>query len=104
MAVSGDKILISEKAAPGRVGLILGLLLIVVMASVGLLDKDAVGVIKTLYKWAFAMAFFSIGLELSFKEIGKMGWPPVIVYLAATVFNTLLALGVAWVIFGVLGS
>jgi uncharacterized integral membrane protein (TIGR00698 family) len=82
---------------------VLGFLLVSVMASVGLLDKEAVGVIKTLYKWAFAMAFFSIGLELSFKEIGKMGWPPVIVYLAATVFNTLLALGVAWVIFGALG-
>ena len=57
---------------------------------------------KTLYKWAFAMAFFSIGLELSVKELGKMGWPPVVVYLTATVFNTLLAMGVAWTIFGAL--
>lgn len=53
--------------------------------------------------WTFAMAFFSIGLELSVKEIGKMGWRPVIVYTSATVFNTLLALGVAWVIFGKMG-
>jgi hypothetical protein len=30
----------------------------------------------------------------------KMGWSPVIVYLIVTVFNTLLALGIAWLIFG----
>ena len=62
-----------------------------------------VQVIKALYKWAFAMAFFSIGLELSVKDLGQMGWRPIIVYLAATVFNTLLALGVSWVVFGALG-
>jgi uncharacterized membrane protein YadS len=54
-------------------------------------------------KWAFGMAFFCIGLELSVKEIGKMGWPPVIVYVAATIFNTLLALVIAYLIFGVMG-
>jgi hypothetical protein len=29
-----------------------------------------------------------------------MGWKPAAVFLITTVFNTLLALGVAWVIFG----
>jgi uncharacterized membrane protein YccC len=29
-----------------------------------------------------------------------MGWSPVIVYLIVTVFNTLLALLVSWLIFG----
>ena len=49
------------------------------------------------------MAFFSIGLELSVRELGKMGWRPLVVYSAATVFNTIVALGVAWVVFGVMG-
>jgi len=82
---------------------VMGFVLVSALASLGLFSKDAVEVMNTLSKWAFAMAFFSIGLELSVKELGKMGWPPVIVYMAATVFNTLLAMGVAWVIFGVLG-
>jgi uncharacterized integral membrane protein (TIGR00698 family) len=82
---------------------VLGFVLVSVLASVGLFSQDAVGVMKTLSKWAFAMAFTSIGLELSAREIGRMGWPPILVYLAATVFNTLLAMGVAWLIFGVLG-
>jgi uncharacterized integral membrane protein (TIGR00698 family) len=82
---------------------VLGFVLVSILASAGLFSQDAVEVMKTLSKWAFAMAFTSIGLELSAKEIGKMGWPPILVYLAATVFNTLLAMGVAWLIFGVLG-
>ena len=82
---------------------VLGFILVSILASLGLFSSDAVHVMKGLYKWAFAMAFFSIGLELSVKEIGKMGWRPVNVYAAATVFNTLLALGVAWVIFGMVG-
>lgn len=82
---------------------VLGFVFVSVLASFGLFSKDVVGTLKTLSKWAFAMAFFSIGLELSVRELGKMGWRPLAVYGAATVFNTLLALGVAWVVFGVLG-
>ena len=41
-----------------------------------------------------------MGLELSFKDFKEMGWKPVAVYLTVTVFNTLLALLVAWLIFG----
>ena len=57
---------------------------------------------KNIYKWAFSLAFVSIGLELSASEFKKMGWRPLLVYLIATVSNTLLAMGVAWAIFGVL--
>jgi uncharacterized membrane protein YadS len=82
---------------------VLGFILLSILASVGFFTGEMVGLMKTLTKWAFAMAFFSIGLELSLKELGQMGWRPIIVYMAATVFNTLLAFGVAWVIFGTLG-
>jgi Kef-type K+ transport system membrane component KefB len=41
-----------------------------------------------------------MGLELEVAGIKKMGWSPVIVYLIVTVFNTLLALAVSWLIFG----
>lgn len=82
---------------------VLGFILVSILTSVGLFTKDQIGVMGVYTKWFFGMAFFCIGLELSFKEIGKMGWPPVVVYIAATVFNTLLALAVASIIFGVLG-
>jgi len=82
---------------------VLGFVLVSILASIGLFASDQVSAMKSWYKWAFAFAFFCIGLELSFKEIGKMGWPPVVVYVAATVFNTTLALVIAYIIFGVLG-
>jgi len=82
---------------------VLGFVFVSVLASFGLFSKEIVGALKTLSKWAFAMAFFSIGLELSIRELGRMGWRPLVVYGAATVFNTVLALGVAWVVFGLLG-
>jgi uncharacterized membrane protein YadS len=82
---------------------VLGFILVSIVASVGLFAKGQISAMKSWYKWAFGFAFFCIGLELSFKDIGKMGWPPVIVYIAATVFNTLLALIVAYIIFGLLG-
>jgi len=82
---------------------VLGFILVSILASVGLIVGDQVKAVEAWSKWAFAFAFFCIGLELSFKEIGKMGWPPVIVYAAATVFNTALALVVSYIIFGVLG-
>jgi hypothetical protein len=40
-----------------------------------------------------------MGLSFAFGEIRRMGWKPVAVFLIATLFNTLLALGAAWVIF-----
>lgn len=82
---------------------VLGFVFVSILASIGVFAKEEIGVMKALGQWAFAMAFFSIGLELSVKELGQMGWRPIAVYLAATVFNTLLALGVAWVLFGLIG-
>ena len=82
---------------------ILGFILVSILASTGVLSGNAVTALKALSKWAFAAAFLCIGLELSIRELGTMGWRPVAVYLSATVFNTALALGVAWLIFGVLG-
>jgi len=82
---------------------VLAFILVSIIASAGWLTKDQIGALGNWTKWAFGMAFFCIGLELSFKEMGKMGWPPVIVYAAATIFNTLLALGVSYIIFGLLG-
>jgi uncharacterized integral membrane protein (TIGR00698 family) len=82
---------------------ILGFVLVSILASTNILSGNAVTVLKALSKWAFAAAFLSIGIELSVRELGAMGWRPVAVYLSATVFNTALALGAAWVIFGALG-
>lgn len=79
---------------------VLGFLLASILASLGFFSKAQLADIKVLRKWAFTLAFVCIGLELSLREFKMMGWRPTLVYLIATIFNTLLALGVAGLLFG----
>lgn len=79
---------------------VLGFVLASVLASVGFFASDQLVTLKSLSTWAFTLAFVCIGLELSLGEFKLMGWRPVAVYLGATVFNTLLALILASIIFG----
>ena len=65
----------------------------------GRIDGRSGTVLEALKNWSFTLAFVCMGLEFAFGEIKSMGWRPVAVFLIATVFNTLLALGVSWVIF-----
>lgn len=55
--------------------------------------------IDALKSWFFMAAFVCMGLELSLTEFRSMGWKPVAVFLIATLFNTLLGLGVSLMIF-----
>jgi uncharacterized integral membrane protein (TIGR00698 family) len=79
---------------------VLGFVAVSVLASVGLFTKDQVKDINALRHWTFTLAFIGIGWQLSFSELRKIGLRPLLVYLAATLFNTLLALGMSWVLFG----
>lgn len=79
---------------------VLGFVVVSVLASAGLFSKGQVKDITALRNWAFTLAFIGIGWNLAFGELRKIGLRPLLVYLAATVFNTLLALGVSWTLFG----
>ena len=79
---------------------VLGFIVASLMFTFGWIGKDASEAIKGMKDWFFCLAFVCMGLELSLSEMKKMGWAPVIVYLIVTLFNTILALLVAWVIFG----
>lgn len=83
---------------------VLGFIAASLLLTFGILDgsSDAAKVIKAMKDWAFCLAFVCMGLELSVGEFRKMGWSPVIVYLIVTLFNTVLALAVSWIIFGYL--
>ena len=65
-------------------------------------NADALKGAGRAFKWAFTFAFVAIGMDLSVRDL-RSGRKPFAVYMAATVFNTLLALGVSWMIFGVWG-
>ncbi|MEM5776183.1 MAG: putative sulfate exporter family transporter, partial [Anaerolineaceae bacterium] len=78
---------------------VLGFVIASILFTLGIIDGGKGSAIEALKNWAFTAAFVCMGLELSIGEFKKMGWKPVIVFLLATLFNTLLALGVAYVIF-----
>lgn len=81
---------------------VLGFVIASILFTLGVIDGGKGTVIDALKNWAFVLAFVCMGMELSVSEFKKMGWKPVVVFLSATVFNTLLALGVSYLIFAVL--
>lgn len=56
-------------------------------------------VVNPLRTYFLILAFVSIGLEFRVKNLRQEGWRPVAVFGAATVFNILLALGLASLLF-----
>jgi uncharacterized membrane protein YadS len=79
---------------------VLGFIVTSLIFTFGWISKDQGSAIAGMKDWAFCLAFVCMGLELEVAGFKKMGWSPVIVYLIVTVFNTLLALGISWLIFG----
>lgn len=79
---------------------VLGFMLVSLLATTGVISPALVKELNTLTQWTFALAFVSVGLEFSVTDLRSAGWRPVAVYGGATVFNTILALIVASVIFG----
>jgi uncharacterized membrane protein YadS len=82
---------------------VLGFALVSLLATAGALTPPLVRELNTATQWMFALAFVCIGLDFSLASLREAGWKPVLVYLSATVFNTLVALAAAWIIFGLAG-
>lgn len=82
---------------------VLGFMLVSILASLDVFTPELIREMRNAYKWLFALAFVSIGLEFAPGAIRQMGRGPIIVYMGATVFNTVLALIVAAIVFGVMG-
>lgn len=81
---------------------VIGFVLVSILVSLNIFSTGHISEINAVGKWAFALAFVCIGIEFAPGAVRQMGRGPIIVYLSATVFNTLLALVVASIIFGAL--
>ena len=78
---------------------VLGFIFASILYTLGWIDGGKGSALEVYKNWAFAMAFVALGIDFAFGELKNMGWRPAAVFLIATLFNTLLALGTAWVIF-----
>ncbi|MEE6260761.1 YeiH family protein [Plantactinospora sonchi] len=61
--------------------------------------KEVIGVVNDLRVWFLILAFVSIGLEFRVATLREAGWRPIAVFASATVFNLLLALALASLLF-----
>lgn len=75
---------------------VLGFIAASLLVSLGLVASKQV---EPLRNWFLTLAFVSIGLEFSWAGLKQIGFKPFLAYFLATVFNTFLALGLAWVLF-----
>lgn len=81
---------------------VVGFVLVSALASADIFTSAHVSEMQAVSQWAFALAFVCIGIDFSPGALKQMGRGPIIVYIAATIFNTILALIAAGIIFGVL--
>ncbi len=79
---------------------VLGFAVVSIVTSIGLLSKPDVTALTNLRNWFLTLAFVSIGLQFTWSGIRQLGAKPIVAYGVATVFNTLLALVLALVLFG----
>jgi len=89
-------------------GFILASVVVTLLASNHVLGSAAQSTaaytdITNLRVWFFTLAFVSIGLSFQVEGFQQAGWRPVVAFGLGVVFNALIALLVAWVIFGLLG-
>ena len=85
---------------------VLGFMVASIVATVYLLAatdpeaaKAVIGVVNDLRAWFLVLAFVSIGLEFQASSIKEAGWRPVAVFGGATVFNLVLGLALASILF-----
>ena len=57
----------------------LGFLLISLLASLSVFNKDQINSLANLSRWAFLLTFAGVGLRTNFKEMKKQGIRPFIV-------------------------
>jgi uncharacterized membrane protein YadS len=81
---------------------VLGFILASLIFTFGWISPASSKIIASMKDWAFCLAFVCMGLELALGDMRKMGWSPIVVYLIVTVFNTILALIISYLIFGLL--
>jgi uncharacterized integral membrane protein (TIGR00698 family) len=72
---------------------VLGFLLISLLASLSLFNKDQINSLANLSRWAFLLTFAGVGLRINFKEMKKQGLRPFIVGALGEIVIAAITLG-----------
>jgi uncharacterized integral membrane protein (TIGR00698 family) len=72
---------------------VLGFLLISLLASLSVFNKDQIASLANLSRWAFLLTFAGVGLRINFKEMKKQGLRPFIVGALGEIVIAAITLG-----------
>ena len=76
---------------------VLGFLLISVLASISFFNKDQIGALGNLSRWAFLLTFAGVGLRTNFKELKAQGLRPFAVGAIGEIVIAVVTLGMVLV-------
>ncbi len=80
----------------GRVPLVpnflLAFVVLVLLASVGVIDKELAQLASSGSRWMLVTAIAAAGIKTSFEDLMKLGWQPVLMIVAETVFIAAMVL------------
>jgi uncharacterized membrane protein YadS len=86
----------SAGAKPGRLPLplfLLGFVALVALGSVGWLPKPSVDAAGVVSRWCLVTAVSALGVKTSFGSLVKVGWKPVALMVAETMWIGAVVLG-----------
>lgn len=78
---------------------VLGFLLTMALANVGVLSETQIGYMKNAYSWLFMMAFVGLGYDIDFGDMAKTGLKPLLVVLIVFSTVSLLSIGLMYALF-----
>jgi uncharacterized integral membrane protein (TIGR00698 family) len=81
-----------REARPGVPGFLVAFVLIVAMNSLGLVPEAAQLVLSDMSRACLVVAIAGLGVQTSFQELARVGWKPVVIVVAETVFLAALVL------------
>jgi uncharacterized integral membrane protein (TIGR00698 family) len=86
----------ASAAVPLIPGFLLAFIVLMLLASSQVFPKSWVDAASQASRWCLVAAIAAAGVKTSFEELLKLGWQPVVMLLAETLFIALIVLGGMW--------
>ncbi|MCC4118697.1 putative sulfate exporter family transporter [Aromatoleum toluclasticum] len=84
---------VTGKKPPVLPGFLVGFAVLVVVNSLGFIPKPVTDAASHLSRWCLVVAIAALGVKTSFQQLAALGWRPVVMLTANTVFLAALILG-----------
>lgn len=81
------------RKVPMLPGFLMGFVVLVLINSLGLIPETVNEGLSTLSRWCLVTAIAALGIKTSFQKLAVVGWKPVLLMAAETVFLLLVVLG-----------